>query len=74
MLWGEKKEKEQAHTVMLIELFCEVSNISGSILVNERKGIVCLLMESQFWAAEDVKRADKHGMDVWVENQERELP
>lgn len=48
MLWGEKKEKEQTHTVMLIQLFCEVSNISGSILVNERKGIVCLLMESQF--------------------------
>lgn len=45
---GKKGEKEQAHTVMLMELFCEVSNISGSILVNERKLIVCLLMESQF--------------------------
>jgi len=35
-----KKEKEQAHTVMLMVKFCAVSNILGGILVNERKGIV----------------------------------
>ena len=58
-----KKEKDQVHTVMLME-FCAVSNILGHILVNERKGIVYLLMESQFQSLEDVEKAHKHGMDV----------
>lgn len=45
-------------------VFYAVSNILGNVLVNERKGVVFLLMESQFQALEDVETADKHGMDV----------
>lgn len=57
------KKKEQAHAVTLMAFYA-VSNILGRILVNERKGVVFLLMESQFQALEDVETADKHGMDV----------
>lgn len=49
---------------MLMERFCAVSNILGSVLINERKGTVYLLIEGQLQAPEDVEKADKHGMDV----------
>lgn len=40
-LWKEE-EKEQAHSFVLMEKFCAVSNILGSILVNEERSCVSI--------------------------------
>lgn len=41
---GKKMEKEQAHSVVLMEKFCAVSNKLGSVLVEKGS---CVLMKGQ---------------------------
>lgn len=48
---------------MLMEKFCAISNVLGSVVVNEIKGIVYLLTERQFQALEGVGKASKQAWD-----------
>lgn len=66
-----KMEKEQAHSVILMEKFCAVSNKLGSVLVEKGS---CVLMKGQLWALEDTEKANKHGMGAcWKTKSGREL-